>query len=210
MPRGIVFDFDGVIVDSEPWWDEADRRLVESQGKRLLPGAKKAVIGLKQEVSIRKLMDMHGITADPVEMMRRREAMMEEYYGSTVPLNPGVVSTLLALRDAGVVMAIGSSTPKRLVELSLLHHGIVGFFKRVVTADEVEHGKPAPDIFLRALSFLGVPASDAIVVEDSRPGLIAARAAGIRAVWVRNEFQPEAEEMADEIINGVPDLLKMM
>ena len=204
--RAVVFDFDGVIVDSEPCWDRADARLVQAEGRALLPGAKKAVIGLKQEVSIRKILAMHGIDGDPVVFMRRREKMMEEYYGAEIPLMPGAAAALAALHGQGLPLAVASSTPWRLVELALVRHGVRKFFAHVVTAEEVAHGKPAPDVFLRAFELLGVSPGEAIVVEDSLPGIIGAVASGALAVWLINEHQPEARAKAARAIASLADL----
>jgi HAD superfamily hydrolase (TIGR01509 family) len=202
----IVFDFDGVLVDSEPYWEKADARLVEAEGKALDPEAKKAVIGLKQEVSIRMILAMHGIGGDPGVFMRRRERMMEDYYRNDIPLHPGARETLAALERRGLLLAVASSTPKRLVELSLNHHGIRGHFRHVVSAEEVVHGKPAPDVFLLALDRLGVPPAEAVVVEDSMPGILGAKAAGATAVWMRNDHQPEAGPHADGTIGSLSEL----
>ena len=207
--RAIVFDFDGVLVDSEPWWDKADASIVEAEGKVLLPEAKKAVIGLKQEVSIRTILSMHGIAGDPEAFMRRRERMMEGFYAGAIPLFRGVREALEALTARGLILAVASSTPRRLIALSLNHHGIRPFFRQVISAEEVEHGKPAPDIFLKALELLAVPPIEAIVVEDSSPGIIGANAAGVTSVWMRNEEQPEAEAHADIVISSFWELCKL-
>jgi HAD superfamily hydrolase (TIGR01509 family) len=205
--QGLIFDFDGVIVDSEPFWEKADRRLMAEAGKVLIPEAKHAVIGLKQSDSIRVILKMHGLDGDPAVFMKRRERMMEEYYAREIPLNPGAAGAVRALHESGVRMIVASSTPKRLVELCLERFGLLDLFVRVVSGDEVEHGKPAPDIFLKALGFLGLPAVDAAVVEDAVPGLLGARAAGLKAIWYRNEHQPEGEKMADRTINALSELI---
>jgi HAD superfamily hydrolase (TIGR01509 family) len=202
----VIFDFDGVLVDSEPWWERADARLVEAEGKTLDPEAKKAVIGFKQEVSIKKILAMHGIAGDSMVFMRRREKMMEEYYAGEIPLMPGARETVEHLSAGGLKLAVASSTPQRLVELSLDLHGIRRFFACVVSAEEVENGKPAPDVFLLACERLGVAPADAVVVEDSSPGILAAKAAGIRAIWLRNEHQPEAQAHADRVIESLAEL----
>jgi HAD superfamily hydrolase (TIGR01509 family) len=142
--------------------------------------------------------------------MRRREQWMEEYYRAEIPLIAGVREALGALARAGIPLAVASSTPKRLVELSLVHHGIRPFFPHVISAEEVRNGKPAPDIFLLALDRLGVPPGDAIIVEDSLPGILAAKAAGACAIWLRNEHQPEAGTHADRAIDTLGELLPLL
>lgn len=211
MPvRAVVFDFDGVLVDSEPYWDRADARLLQLEGRALLPEAKKAVIGLSQEVSIRKLLAMHGIDGDPEVFMRRREKMMEEYYGAEIPLMPGAAAALAALHGRGMMLAVASSTPRRLVELSLARHGVRALFAHVVTAEEVTHGKPAPDVFLRAFRLLDVSPGEAIVVEDSLPGIIGAVASGALAVWMINQHQPEARGKAARTVASLADLVALV
>jgi HAD superfamily hydrolase (TIGR01509 family) len=141
--------------------------------------------------------------------MRRRERMMEEYYGAEIPLMPGAAEALEALRSAGLPLAVASSTPRRLVELSLAHHGVRPRFAHVVSAEEVVHGKPAPDVFLLAMSRLGVPPASSIVVEDSLPGIAGANASGALSVWMRNDNQPEAGAIAARSIGSLAELLPL-
>ena len=204
--KGIIFDFDGVIVDSEPFWEKADSRLVASEGKEMIPAAKKAVMGMKQSDSIKMIMKMHGIEGDPDEFMKRRQRMMEEYYSNEIPLTPGAFESIGSLNEAGIKMIIASSTPAYLVESCLRRFKLHEFFMSIVSGDDVEHGKPAPDIFLKALSRLALPKNEVVVIEDSLPGLLGARAAEITAVWFRNDHHPDAGVHADMEIGSLKEL----
>jgi len=204
--KGIIFDFDGVIVDSEPFWEKADSRLVEAGGKKLIPEVKKSVMGMKQSDSIKVIMKMHGLSGDPEELMKKRELMMEEYYSNEIPLTHGAFESIKSLGRAGIKMIIASSTPAYLVESCLRRFRLDEFFMGVVSGNDVEHGKPAPDIFLKALSLLALPKSEVVVIEDSLPGLKGARAAGITPVWFRNDHHPDAGIHADMEIESLEEL----
>ncbi len=206
MIRCLIFDFDGVIVDSEPYWAEADRRIIKDEGKQLLPEAKRAVIGLRQDLAMRTLLDMHGINADPHVLNVKRIRLMEEYYRYQVPLFEGAVEVLNQLSAEGYALAVASSTPLNLVQISLERHNLRYLFSHVVSGDGVEHGKPAPDIFLRVLELMSLEAESVLVIEDSLPGIIGATAARIRTVWVRNKDASGAMEHATYVIDLLHEL----
>ncbi|MBI2841495.1 MAG: HAD family phosphatase [Acidobacteria bacterium] len=204
--KGLIFDFDGVLVDSEPFWREADRRILESYGVTLNDDTKKAVIGVRPDDAVRMLLSLHGVEGDPAASEAQRANMMEAYYREKIPLFPGASRVLEQLQAAGYDLAVASSTPARLVTLALQRHDILQYFSHVVSAESVPNGKPAPDIFLRALELLSLPAPTTLVVEDSRVGLMAARAAGTAAVWVRNDHSTDAAAYADYTIEGVSEI----
>lgn len=204
--KGLIFDFDGVLVDSEPFWREADRRILESYGVALNEDTKKAVIGVRPDDAVRMLLSLHGVEGDPAASEAQREKMMEAYYREQIPLFPGAVGVLEQLKAAGYEMAVASSTPARLVALSLRRHNILRYFSQMVSAESVPNGKPAPDIFLKALDLLALSAPKALVIEDSRVGLMAAKAAGAWAVWIRNNHSIDAAAYADYTIESVSEI----
>jgi HAD superfamily hydrolase (TIGR01509 family) len=206
----VIFDFDGVLVDSEPWWDRCDRRVVEEAGGVFLADAKQRVMGLPEPQAVERIIAMHGLSVAPEDLMARRLVWMAQYYAQEIPLMPGVPELLEGLQARGLPLAIATSTRLELARIALRRHGLEPAFRTVVTAADVKHGKPAPDVFLEAARRLGVPMADCAVVEDSLPGMRAARASGGLAVWLRNAHAAAAEAEAHAIIEKPLDLLAIL
>jgi len=204
--QGVIFDFDGVLVDSEPYWEEADRRTLASLGATLGPDAKRALIGLQQDVAARMILEMHGLETDPLEFRRQRNTLMSEFYRDVIPVFDGALDVVAHLQASGLRLGVASSTPRELLLVGLRRHGLDRFFPIVVSADDVKHGKPAPDIFLRTLDLLSLEARESLVIEDSLPGILAANAAGIRSVWVSNEHSAGAGKDATYVVESVREV----
>jgi HAD superfamily hydrolase (TIGR01509 family) len=212
-PIAALLDFDGVLVDSEPSWDAADRRLVEGWGAVFRPEVKRLVMGRKQDDSTRILLTEHGLDASPdriVEARALREAWMLEAYGTTIPLIEGAQALLEGLTARGVPTAIATATPARLARAALARFGLERYVTVLATAEEVLHGKPAPDVFLLAAARLGVAPGRAAVLEDSEAGVRAARAAGCLAVWLENDHAPDARAEADVVVRNPSELLALL
>lgn len=212
-PIAALLDFDGVLVDSEPSWDAADRRLVEGWGAVFRPEVKRLVMGRKQDDATRILLTEHGLDASPariVEARALREAWMLEAYRTTIPLIDGARALLEGLAARGIPTAIATATPAVLVRAALTRFGLENHGTVLATAEEVTHGKPAPDVFLLAASRLGVAPERAAVLEDSEAGVRAARAAGCLAVWLENAHAPLARAEAEVIVRRPDDLLALL
>lgn len=174
--RAVLFDMDGVLVDSERYWVELER-------ERILPAAVEEPVD-PAEITGMNVSDLYGYLRDRYEVRESREAFVERYdeaarrvYGESVALLPGFESLTSALVDAGVGLALVSSSPVRWIGIVTERFGIDAF-DTVVSADHVERGKPAPDVYELAVERLGVDAGDAVAVEDSTHGVTAATGAG--------------------------------
>lgn len=209
-PVAVVFDFDGVIVDSEPYWGLADQTVIEDEGAVFRPESKKLVMGLGELESIRRLLDLHGLDLPPKGILAKRERLMERFYAERIPLMDGARHVLEALRRRDFPVALASSTPARLIRVALRRFDLERLLRVIVVGADVECGKPAPDIYLRAARELDVDPTAVMAVEDSVPGIRSARAAGMIAVWLRNTYAPEAETEAHHTIARVPDLLDLL
>lgn len=184
MPlRGLIFDFDGLIVDTETATFEAWRQVHEEDGRTADPRVLHAVVG---HVGI--VADLW--TAYPQSHDRARLAGRFLDYTRQrchhAPVLPGVVALIDAAQKAGLRLAVASNSSHRHVEGHLSERGLLDRFSTVVCREDVPHGKPAPDLYLEALSRLGLPAAEAVAFEDSLPGHQAAAAAGLRVVVVPN------------------------
>jgi beta-phosphoglucomutase family hydrolase len=178
-----LFDWDGVIIDSSAHHEESWERLAREVGKPLPPDHFKQGFGRKNEVIIPTIL---GWTDDPEEI-RRFSLRKEELYREVVAAwglhaLPGVRIWLERLRAAGVPCAIGSSTHRANIDLSLGLIGLGEFFRAIVTAEDVSHGKPDPEVFLTAAARLGYPPERCVVFEDAHVGIAAARAGGMKVV----------------------------
>ncbi|QVI25054.1 HAD family phosphatase [Nocardia tengchongensis] len=171
---------DGTLLDSEKLWDMALRELAGQYGRELTDAVRHALIGASGPNAFRILFDGLGIehTLEAVEEAAEwMEARVTELFQGPVPWRPGARETLDLVRAAGVPMALVTNTKRSLAEYGLDTIGRE-YFGATVCADEVPHGKPAPDVYLRAAELLGVVPGHAVAIEDSPTGSIAAQAAG--------------------------------
>jgi len=182
---GAIFDWDGVIIDSSRQHEESWDRLALEIKKPLPEGHFKAGFGRKNEFIIPNILHW---TDDPAEI-RRLSLRKEELYREIVkekglePL-PGVRTWLDHLAAAGIPCAIGSSTHRKNIEVSLDVLGFRSFFREIVSAEDVSKGKPDPEVFLKAAEKLGMDPSRCVVFEDAHVGIEAAHRAGMRAIAV--------------------------
>lgn len=181
-----VFDWDGVILDSSRHHEESWERLAQEAGRRLPPGHFRKGFGRR---NIEIMRDLLGWSQDlkEIDHLSRRK---EELYRAVVeqwgiePL-PGVRPWLERLAESGIPCGIGSSTDAKNVEVGLKKLGLEKFFQTAVTAEHVQRGKPAPDVFLEVARRLGVEPTRCVVFEDAPAGVEAGRAAGMKVVGVK-------------------------
>lgn len=182
---GALFDWDGVIIDSSAHHEESWERLAREVTKPLPPDHFKQGFGRKNEFIIPTILRW---TNEPEEIRRlslRKEALYREVVAEWgLSALPGVRVWLERLRDAGVPCAIGSSTHRANIDLSLGLIGLGEFFDAIVTAEDVSQGKPHPEVFLKAAAQLGCAAERCVVFEDAHVGIAAARAGGMKVVAV--------------------------
>jgi HAD superfamily hydrolase (TIGR01509 family) len=182
--RGVIFDMDGVLVDSEPVHVEATRLLLSDRGIRYEPSDEENFFGCTDREVFRALRARYGIAADEHELGEAWIARVVELLpGRLVPM-PGVPEVLDALRSRGYRLALASSSAPPVIATTITGLGLQQAFEVTVSGREVGKGKPAPDIFLEAARRLALAPADCVVVEDSSNGLRAAVAARIPCVVV--------------------------
>ena len=180
----VVFDLDGVLIDSEPLHFEATRLVLERYGVPYTEDDHREFLGCTFYDMYAALRDRHGLTVDVTEVVRRRsEALVPLYHERGVPMD-GVLEVLEWLRDAGRPLAVASSSLPELIRIKLEVLGVASFFAATVSGWDVARGKPAPDVFLEAARRLGQAPEHCLAVEDSRNGMLAARAAGMACAVV--------------------------
>ncbi|MCU1381683.1 MAG: HAD-superfamily hydrolase, subfamily variant 3 [Acidobacteria bacterium] len=186
LPAAVIFDFDGIVLDSETPEYESHRRVYEQCGVTLTVDEWCGVIGTWSEGHderwFTRLRDQSASAPERDAYFAERRRIFE----AIVPANPmrGVPELLAILRGACIPVAIASSAPARWVVAAVERLGMRPLFDAVVTGDEVAHRKPAPDVYLEAARRLGVDSERSIAIEDSGPGIAAALAAGMTAVAI--------------------------
>lgn len=205
----VIFDLDGVIVDSEIWWDDVRRAFAAAHGRPWSVEDRHAVMGANsrqwsETIRTRLRLEIDRETVETAIV----DAMVERYRQRGAPVIDGAVDAVRRIA-AERPAALASSSHPRVIAASLAATGLAHAFRAVVSSDEVDHGKPAPDVFLEAARRLGADPAATLVVEDSLNGLKAGRAAGMTTVLVPNASippAPGAEAWADLVLERLADL----
>jgi HAD superfamily hydrolase (TIGR01509 family) len=183
--RAVVFDLDGVLWDGEPLYHEAFNVVLEPYGYSVTSEDYVNIIGHSVEAAWGWVLNNFKIREDPEKFLRRyNEAVLELLAQPVEPL-PGVRELLAELRSRGLPIGLASASLRQWVNATIRGLHIENAFDATVSASEVEHSKPAPDLYLAAAEKLGIPATECLAVEDTGAGIAAAKAAGMFAVQVR-------------------------
>ena len=204
----VVFDLDGVLVDSEQLWDRARRELVEERGGVWHEDATRAMMGMSSREWSRYLHAELQVDLEPAEISAAVVAKLEQLYREQLPLLSGARAAVLALAQRWP-LGLASSANREVIDLVLELAELEDLFAATVSSEEVPRGKPAPDVYLEAARRLGVAPTDCAAVEDSTNGLRAAAAAGMRIIALPNRAFPPAEDalqLADVVIGSLDEL----
>jgi HAD superfamily hydrolase (TIGR01509 family) len=179
-----LFDLDGLLLDTEPGWHRAEASLLRRHGATYADADETATLGWSVDATLRRYLPRLGLddSALPALTSELMELVRREYAGP-IPVRPGAAELVASLRGQ-VPLAVASNTAGALVSLALASAPFGDAFDAVVSAEEVERPKPAPDVYLEACRRLGVEPADAIGLEDSASGIAAARAAGLTVIAV--------------------------
>lgn len=185
-PFGIVFDLDGLLVDSEPLQERAIGGVLARYGIHLEPEDFVAMVGISTPDNFIDVLGRHGPFESLDRLLAQKHALYREIATAELAAMPGAVALVEAAAAAGVPRAVASSSPREDVDLSLAAVGLDGALPLRVGGDQVAATKPAPDLYLRALELLNLPASRCVGLEDTAHGVHAAKAAGLICVAVPN------------------------
>jgi HAD superfamily hydrolase (TIGR01509 family) len=204
----VIFDMDGLLLDTETLWHEAEVELFRRHGAEFTWDDKMAVIGTSYDFTARYFADRLGRDrGDGAELVDEMVGLMHERVRRQVQARPGAIELVERLRDLdGVRIGLASNSPRFLVEDALATAGLAGAFETIVTSSDVEHAKPAPDIYLRACADLGVPPSESLALEDSASGVAAAKAAGLTCIAVPQYAETDVSA-ADRIVESLEELI---
>ena len=208
--RAVVFDMDGLLLDTETLWHEAEVELFSRHGDEFTWDDKLAVIGTSYDATARYFAQRLGRpSSDGALLVDEMVDLMHERLERQVDGRPGAIELVRRLRERPnrIGLAVASNSSRRLVDTALATAGLTDTFDVIVTSDDVMHAKPAPDIYLEACRRLGVAPADALALEDSATGIAAAKAAGMTCIAVPQYAETDVSA-ADEVIDSLEALLQ--
>jgi HAD superfamily hydrolase (TIGR01509 family) len=204
----VIFDLDGVIVETEQEWNEVRREFAARYGGHWEESDQPAVMGANSMQWAEYMREQVGVQLDARDIYHGVIDGLRARYSEHLPLIPGARETVIGLARH-YRLAVASSSPLELIEHSLELAGLRKYFAVLVSSDDVAVGKPAPDVYLEACRRLGTMPSRAVAIEDSSNGLRAAAAAGLAVIAVPNQDYPptpDALELADIVLGSVGDV----
>lgn len=205
----VIFDLDGVLADSEPWWNQIDAKLLAESDVTYRGEYHEKVIGVSYRIACEFYKNAFNLSMPVEQMMKRRGEIAAEFFADRVGLFPHTKEVLQELRQQKLRLAVATSSVSTSARPFLDRHQLTKLFEVVVTGDEVDRGKPAPDIYLRAVEQLNVPADDCLVVEDALSGIAAAKAAKLRVAAIpdgRFVDPSQYEKQADYVLGSLKEL----
>ena len=206
--EAVVFDLDGVLIESEEIWDDVRERYIRERDGRYDAEAQRAMMGMSSTEWSRYIHDELGVPTSPAEINADVVRLMEAQYRERLPLVPGAVEVVREIA-ATYLLAVASSSNRQLIDAVLEISGLGAAFRATVSSEEVARGKPAPDVYLEAARRIDVAPERCLAVEDSHNGIRSAKAAGMRVVAIPNPGyppDPPALAEADVVLQTIADL----
>ena len=208
MIEAVVFDLDGLLLESEQVWNQAKEQLVRSRGGRWPAEAEHAMLGMSSPEWSRWMHDELGVPLSPEEISAEVVRLLAASYEERLPVLPGADAAVRRLA-ARWPLGLASSSNREIIDLALREAGWTDLFTVTVSSEEVERGKPAPDVYLEATRRLDAEPERCVAVEDSGAGIRSAAAAGLRVIAIPNpEYPPddEALELAAVVLESLEEL----
>jgi len=212
--RAVIFDLDGVLADSEPWWNEIDAKLLAEHGVTYRGEYHRNVLGVNYRLAVDFYKKAFGLSVPSDEMMQRRGEIAVDFFANRVGIFPSTRPVLQELRQMNLHLAVATSSLSASARPFLARHGLTAFFEAVITGEEVEHGKPHPDIYLRAAMKLRITADACLVIEDALSGIAAAKAAKMRVAGIPDtrfvdprDYKKEADYLLGSL-SEIPALIR--
>ena len=187
--KAVIFDMDGVIIDSEPLWEKSESIMLKQKGfegnENYRKEYRKKIMGLNQKDSVKLLKETFGLDESPEEILHTRLGILLELYEKELELSDGIPEILQILStEKHIKTALASGSPMKVIELVLRKFSLSDTFRIRVSGDCVENGKPHPDIYLETARRLGVNPGECVAIEDSINGIVSAKEAGMRCIAV--------------------------
>jgi HAD superfamily hydrolase (TIGR01509 family) len=182
--RAVIFDLDGVLADSEPWWNQIDTKLLAEHGVNYRGEYHRNVLGVSYRLAVEFYKDAFHLSASVGELMRRRGEIATNFFANRVGLFPSARETLEQLREMKLQLAVATSSVSASARPFLERTGIRSLFAVIVTGSEVQRGKPDADIYLKTAKKLGISPEACLVIEDALAGVAAGKAANMRVAAI--------------------------
>jgi HAD superfamily hydrolase (TIGR01509 family) len=206
--EAVVFDLDGLLLDTEQVWDEVREAITRERGGRWHDRAQADMMGMSSPEWSRYMHDELGLRESPEELNRLVVERMQERYRERLPLVVGAVEAVRRLGERWP-LGLASSSNRPLIDLALDEMGVAELFRATVSSEEVERGKPAPDVYFEVARRLGVRPQNVVAIEDSASGIRSANAAGMRVIAIPNPHFPPPPDVlaeADLVLESLAEL----
>ena len=189
--EAVIFDMDGVLIDSEPIHVTIEKKLFSELGIEVTDDVHRSYMGASNDYMYTDLRLRFKLPESVKELMERDELFRSDYFNrlETIPVNDGLISLLSQIKDAGLKLAVATSSSPEIVSILLNKGEIAHFFDAIVTTSEAGKSKPSPDVYLLAAKRIGVLPENCIVFEDSPNGLLAAKSAGMYCVAIQSDSE---------------------
>jgi len=204
----VIFDLDGVLVDTEHVWDDARKELARERGRPWPEDASRAMMGMSSLEWSRYMHEVVGLPEPPEEISAEVVRRLQDIYRRELPLFDGAVSAVERLAKHWP-LGLASSSNRELIDLVLELAGLAEYFRATVSSEEVPRGKPAPDVYLETARRLAADPKRCAAVEDSENGIRSAKAAGMRVLAIPNALYPPADDalaLADDVLGSLEEL----
>jgi HAD superfamily hydrolase (TIGR01509 family) len=208
VTEAVVFDLDGLLLDTEQVWDEVREALTRERGGRWHDRAQSDMMGMSSTEWSQYMHDVLGLSEPPDELNRLVVERMQDRYRERLPVVDGAVEAVRRL-GARWPLGLASSSNRPLIDLALERMGVSDLFQATVSSEEVGRGKPAPDVYLEVARRLGVRPENVVAIEDSASGIRSAKSAGMRVIAIPNPHFPPPEEalaQADLVLESLAEL----
>jgi len=205
--QAIIFDMDGLLVDSEPCWEQARRNMAAEYGRDWTADDQRHVMGVSTATWANYMIERLGLKMTPQALIERIVSDMQAVYRRQIPFMPGAIQAV-RLAASHYPTGLASGSERRLIETVVNDAALLGQFQAVVCSDKLARGKPAPDIYLETARQLGLSPEACLCVEDSSNGILAGKAAGMKVIAVPDgRFQPNREviRQADIVLKSLDE-----
>lgn len=209
MKKGAIFDMDGLMFDTERIYQEVWHELAREHSVTLDDSFARDICGTSG-THTDEVIRNHFHTGDPHQIRKDCSARIRRRLWDEVPKKPGISELLMFFKENGILTAVASSSPEDIIYRYLTTSGLREYIDQVISGEDLAHGKPAPDIFLKAADAIGLPACDCYVFEDAYNGIRAGHTAGAFTIMIPDVLPPneEMENTADAICSSLLEVLE--